>query len=143
LEHYPLTTTLHKDIRFLAVEHNDHTPNRHVHAIFLISGKLSRQEFRVLATFTRQSATAEARRQRKTRDLYFNHPQIRTLVVRQPVLRAAPQVRRVRPSLWQGGCRSCGYGELTGIPKFYSYCPSCYARLKKDHQLALSLEDGG
>jgi hypothetical protein len=133
-----LRTTLNQDIRFLAVEHNDHTPNRHVHAIFLIPGKLSRQEFRALATSARLSATEEARLQRRVRDLLLNNPRSQTLTHSLQTMRqgggggAAP--RR------QGGCRSCGYGELEGIPSFYHYCPACHVRLNGDRQSRLRME---
>src|SRR5512144_29573 len=74
-----LTEILNKKIRFLAVEHNDHTPNRHVHAIFLIPGRLSRPEFRLLAQTARLSATKEARLQRKARDLTLQNPRYQRL----------------------------------------------------------------
>src|SRR5512143_465083 len=67
-----LTGTLNKQIRFIAVEHNDHTDIRHVHAIFLLPGRLSRQEFSLLARIARQAATQEAIFQRRTRDRVFN-----------------------------------------------------------------------
>jgi len=138
-----LTTLLDKKIRFLAVEHNDHTPNRHVHAIFLIPGRLSRQEFRLLAQTARLSATKEARLQRKTRDLTLQSPRI-PLMARSPNTRDARRSwGRTRALKVQGGCYSCGYGELTGIPIFYTYCPACHARLKEKRQKHLSWEVEG
>jgi hypothetical protein len=131
-----LTAALNKKIRIIAVEHNDHTPNRHVHAIFLILGRLSRQEFRALATTARFSATREALLQRKTRDLMLQNPRVQT--IRSSLkgrIRSAGTGGRV-PRV-QAGCRSCGYGELTGIPVFYTYCPTCHERLEESPRLTL------
>jgi hypothetical protein len=126
-----LQAALKRDIRFLAVEHNDHTPHRHVHAIFLIPGKLSRQEFRTLATLARRAATEEARLQRQARDLLLQHSRSQTL---RQILTSARSSEGVNAPPLQSGCRVCGYGELSGIPAFYAYCPSCHERLSVDNQ---------
>ena len=140
-----LSGLLNQKIRFLAVEHNDHTPNRHVHAIFLISGRLTRQQFRLLAQTARTSATQDARLQRKINDLALQNPRIQQI-------RHSLKTRftRTRPSggggggakapQVQGGCLVCGYGTFTGTPVFYAYCPSCHQRLQKKRRLYLGLE---
>jgi predicted Zn-ribbon and HTH transcriptional regulator len=131
-----LSTTLNKKIRFIAVEHNDHTPNRHVHAIFLIPGRLSRQEFYALAKTARFSATREALFQRKARDLLLQNPRVQAIrsSLRARIRSAGTGGRVLRV---QAGCRSCGYGELTGIPVFYTYCPTCHKRLETSPRLTL------
>lgn len=60
-----LEERLHKDIPFLAVEHTDHTPHRHVHVVALVAGRLIPQDFKAL----REAATAAALLQRQERDL--------------------------------------------------------------------------
>jgi hypothetical protein len=127
-------------VQFVATVHDDHTDKRHVHGIFLISGRLTREEFKSLAFSARNAATQEARLQRKAYDAVRRHPRHQALVqsirsVTQASGGLAPQ--RMRP-----GCRSCGYGELTGIPIYLSYCPVCLARLGKERTVSLQLGAG-
>ena len=56
---------LKKEIQFVAAEHNDHTPIRHVHVIALIPGKLNVADLEAL----RMAATQVALFQRQERDL--------------------------------------------------------------------------
>jgi hypothetical protein len=132
-----LQAALQRDIRFMAVEHNDHTLNRHVHAIFLIPGKLSGQEFRTLATLARRAATEEARLQRQVRDLLLQNQRSQTLRLSRA---DTPLSEGVNAPPLQSGCRACGYGELSGIPAFYTYCPSCHTRLNANNQNHLRME---
>lgn len=50
---------------WLATEHSDHAPHRHVHVLAALPGKLTRADLQAL----RQSATKEALVQRQERDL--------------------------------------------------------------------------
>jgi hypothetical protein len=59
-----LEERLKKEVPFIAVEHNDHTPHRHVHLIACVSGKLNPNDFQAL----RESATEAALSQRQERD---------------------------------------------------------------------------
>jgi hypothetical protein len=54
-----------KDVPYVAVEHNDHAPHRHVHVLALVNGRLNTQDFQVL----RETATDVARFQRQERDV--------------------------------------------------------------------------
>lgn len=54
-----------REIPFLASEHSDHAPHRHLHVLALIPGKLNPHDFRAL----RETATQAALSQRQERDL--------------------------------------------------------------------------
>ncbi len=59
-----LEDRLHKQISWVAAEHNDHAPHRHVHVVAVVLGRLQVQDFQAL----RQTATEAALFQRKERD---------------------------------------------------------------------------
>jgi len=54
-----------KHLQWVAAEHNDHAPHRHVHVIAIVPGRLQVQDFQLLRT----TATQAALTQRKERDL--------------------------------------------------------------------------
>lgn len=56
---------LKKEVPFIAVDHTDHTANRHIHVIACVAGKLTPKDFQAL----RETATSTARDQRQERDL--------------------------------------------------------------------------
>ncbi len=60
-----LEERIHKQVAWAASEHNDHTPNRHVHVLAIVAGRLNSQDFQML----RQSATQACVRQRQELDL--------------------------------------------------------------------------
>jgi hypothetical protein len=60
-----LEEQLQKPIAFVATEHNDHAPHRHVHVIAMVTGKLGKEDLQVL----REAATAAAGLQRTARDV--------------------------------------------------------------------------
>jgi hypothetical protein len=121
-------------VLFLATLHNDHTPNRHVHAIALVKGRLSAAHLYAL----RRKATAEARLQRRLLDRVRRHPRLFALSPSRYLSPSAHAYRRGRgprvisPRL-QAACWSCGYGQLTGIPSYRLYCPSCRVRLDRNN----------
>lgn len=53
------------EVTWVAAEHSDHTPHRHVHAVAIVRGKLFTPDLEVI----RQRATDAALFQRKERDL--------------------------------------------------------------------------
>ncbi len=59
-----LKDQLTKDVPYVAVEHNDHAPHRHVHILALVKGRLNTQDFQAL----RDTATQAALSQRQERD---------------------------------------------------------------------------
>ncbi len=59
-----LEDRLHKQVQWVATEHNDHAPHRHVHVVAVVKGKLQPQDFLAL----RQTATEACLQQRHERD---------------------------------------------------------------------------
>ena len=64
-----LEERLHKQIQWVAAEHSDHAPHRHVHVVAVVQGRLQVQDFQAL----RQTATEAALFQRKCCDLAREH----------------------------------------------------------------------
>src|SRR6266699_3018489 len=60
-----LEERIHKQVSWAASEHNDHTPNRHVHVLAVVAGRLNSQDFQSL----RQAATESCLTQRQELDL--------------------------------------------------------------------------
>jgi hypothetical protein len=60
-----LEERIHKQVAWAASEHTDHTPNRHVHVLAVVAGRLNSQDFQAL----RQSATEACLMQRQELDL--------------------------------------------------------------------------
>ena len=119
-----LEAQIGRHVQFIGTIHNDHTPNRHVHAIALVQGRLTKEDFLAL----RKTATHEALFQRKMRDRVRENPRLHSL---HQSVRTERRARAVRPVRLQGGCVQCGYGTLTGIAYYVSRCPMCHAPLKK------------
>jgi hypothetical protein len=59
-----LEERLHNEVSYVAVEHDDHAPHRHVHVVALVKGRLNTKDFQAL----RDTATDAALFQRKERD---------------------------------------------------------------------------
>jgi hypothetical protein len=135
-----LEKQLGRHFQFVVTIHNDHTPHRHVHGIFLLQGRLSKEAFRALQKTAYITATQQARLQRKARDRVREHPRYRFLTLsvrfrRQESLSGPPSLRR--------GCLTCGYGQLTGIPGYLFRCPFCKAWLRQPKQQTVRVELGG
>jgi predicted RNA-binding Zn-ribbon protein involved in translation (DUF1610 family) len=148
---------------FAAVIHPaDHTPLRHVHGIFLLPKRLSKEAFRTLRQVAWTSATAQARLQRRARDRVLENPRSRSLPLsqlargyrehtqairqRQPVsarrsIRLARRFGRgYKPPRLQRGCSHCGFGLTTGVSAVLSVCPQCGRGLgRQSRSLGLSL----
>jgi hypothetical protein len=56
-------------VPYVAVEHDDHAPHRHVHIVACVTGRLNTADFKAL----RDSATDTARTQRHERDVAREH----------------------------------------------------------------------
>lgn len=54
-----------KHLQWVAAEHTDHAPHRHVHVVAIVPGRLQVQDFQLM----RKTATQAALAQRKERDL--------------------------------------------------------------------------
>jgi hypothetical protein len=132
---------IRRDMPFVAAIHDDHTPLRHVIAIGMVEGRITKADFQQLKTLW-LTATAEARRQRRSRDGVREHLRVRYLaqarVLSQPVF-TRRRGRRYKPLQMQHGCYSCGYGDIAGIPAYRLYCPNCHRPLSQEKMLQLEL----
>jgi hypothetical protein len=123
-------------LQFVATVHNaDHTPLRHMHGFFLVQRRLSRAKFRSLQKIAYQTATREARLQRKARDRVLENPRYHRLTRYHTLMQTIRQTRPARHSKplarsHQPACSSCGYGQITGLSTVLINCPNCRAPLK-------------
>jgi hypothetical protein len=144
-----------RDVPFIATIHDGHanTDLRHIHAICLVRGRVSKHAYAKLKTLWKVS-TVEVRRQRRARDrvrekrrtrflakarvLYQGQP-ARELYRSQsaPVRQQRKRYRVRKPRQMQLGCAYCGYGQRGGIPAWREYCPSCGKALTKEKALRL------
>jgi hypothetical protein len=60
-----LEERLQKNVQFVATEHDDHAPHRHVHVLALVAGRVTREDLQAL----RETATEASLFQRKARNL--------------------------------------------------------------------------
>jgi hypothetical protein len=144
-----LEARLNRQLPFAATVHNaDHTPLRHMHGMFLLQGRLSREQFRQLRQIAWATATAEARRQRRMLDLVRENPRLRFLVQARSHTQARAllqadlwpqQGRAPKPLRLQHGCYHCGYGQFTGIPSYRLSCPSCHRPLTQENTQRVEL----
>ncbi len=123
-----LEKQLGRHFQFVATIHNDHKPHRHVHGIFLLQGRLSKEEFRALQKTAYKTATHSARLQRKAQDRVRQNPRYHSL---NQFVSAPRRWRSIKPVRFQPACQSCGYGQFTGIPIYLSHCPVCHRRLRR------------
>ena len=141
-------------VPFIATIHNGHatTDLRHIHAICLVQGRLSKEAYAKLKTLW-QFATAEVKLQRGNRDRGRERERTRFLtqarvLYQYPASKErylsqvdAPRKRHRggKPRQVQHGCYSCGYGQLSGLPGWYDYCPCCHKPLNQEKTLQLEL----
>src|SRR5437764_2816927 len=141
-------------VPFVATIHNGHatTDLRHIHAICLVTGRLSRGEYARLRTLW-HVATAEVRFQRSIRDHVLERQRIRYLAKARVLYQVQPvkarylsqadaparRFRSPKPLQMQHGCYSCGYGQLSGLPAWYALCPCCHKPLTQEKTLQLEL----
>jgi hypothetical protein len=142
-----LEDRLQREVGFIAVEHNDHTPLRHIHAIALVKlkyrEKLTREDFKAL----RQTATEAALFQRRARDL-VQHYQLdknslqRSIAPLSPSYRlsgvAGGRARHTRKA--RQPMLACPNGlrhETVKLKNGKSYCRSCEQVLEQSQGLSL------
>jgi hypothetical protein len=143
-----------RNVPFIATIHDGHanTDLRHIHAICLVQGKLSKAEYEKLKTLW-QVASAEVRLQRRMRDFVQERQRTRFLAQAKVLYQSTPAKqrylsladspkrhhRRVKPLRLGHGCYSCGYGQMGGIPAWYDFCPCCHKPLTQEKILHLEL----
>lgn len=130
---------------FVATVHNaDHTPLRHVHGIFLVNGRLSKEQFLALSQVARSESTRQALIQRRARDLVRASPRYPTISrKRREAIHGRERAGHV-PKI-QPGCRNCGFGGLEGLPAYKRNCPMCRANLRSERPVRIRLDgqEGG
>lgn len=139
-----LEDRLKKQIQFFATEHNDHTPNRHIHMMAIMPEKLGVADLEFLI----KTSTDIALFQRQEKDLALMHkqgrevaaperPNARTPAIQRPV-NELPRQGKVTAKPAQPAYRAC---HLCGKPvgKNYTKCYNCGARLA----ISLDLGDNG
>jgi hypothetical protein len=62
---HTLEERLHKQVSWVAAQHDDHVPHRHIHVVVVVSGRLYSQDFQAL----RREATQACLEQRSQLDL--------------------------------------------------------------------------
>jgi hypothetical protein len=132
-----------REVPFIATVHDGHADTilRHIHAVCLVQGRLSKEEFAKLKTLW-QTASVEVRLQRKLRDRTLQRHRTRFLTQARVLYQSTPSRKRhrgVKPLKMQHGCYHCGYGQTTGLPNYRQYCPSCHKPLTKEKTLQLEL----
>jgi hypothetical protein len=134
-----LEKAIDRRLFFVAAVHNaDHTPLRHVHGIFLVKGRLSKEQFKTLQEVACAEATTGARLLRRARDIAVLHPRYQTLAQKRRLSlhgRGGGRVPKVQP-----GCTRCGFGEIGGLPAYKRNCPMCRASLKQERPVRLRLD---
>jgi hypothetical protein len=115
-----LQEQLGRPLEFIATIHDDHAPHRHMHGILILQGKLSREDF----TLLRDSATQEARLQRRTLDVAREN--LKYLVRNREGREWQPRVRS-RPAKIHM-CPDCGVMQN----KYASECFNCGASLRQE-----------
>jgi hypothetical protein len=132
-----------RTVPFIATIHNGHanTELRHIHAICLVQGRVSKEDFAKLKTLW-QTATAEVRLQRKMRDRFLERRRTRFLTQARVLYQddQSKYYRKTRGFPMQHGCDQCGYGQRSGIPAWREICPHCRSPLKQEKALRLELD---
>lgn len=133
-----LEERLGKQVQFVATIHDDHSPHRHVHALVLLQGKLTREDFQAL----RLEATGRARAQRRLRDRIRGHHlgHYRTRSSRTIHRPRRSTMRRLfrAPRLYQSyTCPLCSYHQSLPSSKLGYRCPTCGLRMRRERTLEL------
>lgn len=135
-----LNTLLKKEIAWVAAEHDDHAPHRHVHIIACVPGRLTVEDFKLL----RQTATQAALFQRKERDLSRGSRRERFVQLgRAKPYAAGRRIGRVQRVVSIRTCPRCGYGQSISMRKATSLyrCPLCGLKLARDRQTSLKSKE--
>jgi hypothetical protein len=129
--HY-LRMKLGINIQFVASEHNDQSPVRHVNALVIVPGKLTKKEFRALPRYLKTAATAEAKLQRERLDpqplmqemTQPHTPQQQMSLYKQ--LQVAKEVSQSVPYMPAHTCPDCGRSQsLWRVGEDAFKCPRC------------------
>jgi putative transposase-like DNA-binding protein len=144
-----LMARLKQEVAWVAAEHDDHAPNRHVHVVAVVRRRLYPRDFQAM----RQRATEAALFQRKERDLARVQRPRRRLAREQvtpgfarefPIYSAkgaGSKVAHVRPAVSIQTCLNCGYMQVKPLSKGVQTCLNCGWRLYRNHQSRLNIKE--
>jgi hypothetical protein len=144
-----LMARLKQEVAWVAAEHDDHAPNRHVHVVAVVKRRLYPQHFEEM----RQRATEAALFQRKERDLAREHqsrPRLARYQTAPSFTREFPiysakgagrQLAHVRPSNTFQTCLHCGYLQVKPFSKRVQTCLRCGWKLYRKHQPRLNIKE--
>jgi hypothetical protein len=146
-----LSKRLKQEVAWVAAEHDDHAPHRHVHVVAVVRGRLHPRDFEAM----RQRATEAALFQRKERDLARGQEPRPPLARYQTAPGFAPgfhaykkdrggtRLGGLRPAAIYQTCPSCGYRQVK--PKTLGVhqcvCVSCGFRLHRNHQPRFNIKE--
>ena len=149
------------NVEFIVAEHNDHTDIPHVQGLVFFHGRLSVADLMAMHAIVKQQAleqrltldhaitlqekiqkTIQQERQRtrflaQAKVLYQYSPSKQRYLSR--INAPKGHHRRVKPLRLQPGCYNCGYGQKSGIPAWYDFCPCCHRALSQEKTLHLEL----
>jgi hypothetical protein len=144
-----LMARLKQEVQWVAAEHDDHAPNRHVHVVAVVKRKLHTRDFEAM----RQRATGAALFQRKERDFAREQRPRRWLPRDQkapgfarefPLYRvkgARRQLAHVRPAVTIQTCLHCGYLQVKPLSKGVQICLNCGWKLYRNPQPRLNIKE--
>ena len=144
-----LRERLKQQVAWVAAEHDDHAPNRHVHVVAVVRRRLYPRDFEAM----RQRATEAALFQRKERDLARGQRPRRRLAREQvtpdfarefPLYSAkgaGSKVTHVRPAVSIQTCLNCGYMQVKPKSQGVQTCLNCGWRLYRNHQSRLNTKE--
>jgi hypothetical protein len=144
-----LRERLRQEVAWVAAEHDDHAPNRHVHVVAVVRGRLHPRDFQTM----RQRATEAALFQRKEHDLDREQELRRRLArdktapgfgrefTRYSAKGAGSKVAHLRPANTIQTCLHCGYLQVTHLSKRFQTCRRCGWRLYRNHQPRLNIKE--
>jgi hypothetical protein len=144
-----LRERLKQEVAWVAAEHDDHAPNRHVHVVAVVRGRLHPRDFQAM----RQRATEAALFQRKAHDL-AREPHPRRRLVRDKTAPgfarkfplysakgAGSRVAHLRSANTIQTCLHCGYLQVTYLSKRFQTCRHCGWRPYRNHQPRLNIKE--
>jgi Putative transposase DNA-binding domain len=144
-----LMARLKQEVQWVAAEHDDHAPNRHVHVVAVVKRKLHTRDFQAM----RQRATEAALFQHKERDLAREHQRARRLArdqathgfSRELVLYSAKgagsKLAQVRPANTFQTCFHCGCLQVKPFSKGVQTCLNCGWKLYRNPQPRLNIKE--
>lgn len=138
---------LQRRIQFIAAEHNDHSPNRHVHAIVMVrlakGERLNSSDYKLL----RVAATDSAYLQRRALDLvegralnqnHLNRAFSRSTPNPPITLKSGGRAAGSRGGRFQSpsfSCPDCGFMQaMYTLRSGIHWCPTCHLKLNQNRE---------